>query len=53
MTDHGFRRWARMVIFAVSAVYLQRAAWFIWPRWCGAAAAVYAGRLACVALRAR
>jgi uncharacterized membrane protein YfcA len=32
MTDHGFRRWTRMVIFAVSAVYLVRAAWLFWPR---------------------
>jgi uncharacterized membrane protein YfcA len=32
MTDHGFRRWTRMVIFAVSAVYLVRAAWLLWPR---------------------
>jgi uncharacterized protein len=26
MTDHGFRRWTRLVIFGVSAVYLVRAA---------------------------
>jgi uncharacterized protein len=32
MTDHGFRRWTRVVIFAVSAVYLMRAAWLLWPR---------------------
>jgi uncharacterized membrane protein YfcA len=32
MTDHGFRRWTRRVIFAVSAVYLVRAAWLLWPR---------------------
>jgi uncharacterized membrane protein YfcA len=32
MTDHGFRRWTRMVIFSVSAVYLVRAAWLLWPR---------------------
>src|ERR1700681_2653273 len=31
MTDHGFRRWTRMVIFAVSAVYLGRAFWLILP----------------------
>src|SRR6202035_5066531 len=24
MTDHGFRRWTRLVIFAISAVYLAR-----------------------------
>jgi uncharacterized protein len=32
MTDHGFRRWTRRVIFAVSTVYLVRAAWLLWPR---------------------
>jgi hypothetical protein len=32
MTDHGFRRWTRVVIFAASAVYLMRAAWLLWPR---------------------
>jgi uncharacterized membrane protein YfcA len=32
MTDHGFRRWTRRVIFAVSAVYLARAASLLWPR---------------------
>jgi len=26
MTDHGFRQWTRAIIFAVSAVYLARAA---------------------------
>jgi hypothetical protein len=31
MTDHDFRRWTRMVIFAVSAVYPVRAAWLLWP----------------------
>lgn len=30
MTDHGFRRWTRKLIFAVSAVYLARAAWLLW-----------------------
>jgi len=34
MTDHGFRRSTRMVIFVVSAVYLVRAAWLLWPRQC-------------------
>jgi uncharacterized protein len=29
MTDHGFRRWSRVVIFAISAVYLLRAAWLL------------------------
>ncbi len=32
MTDHGFRRWTRIVIFAVSSVYLVRAAWLLWLR---------------------
>ncbi|HEY6258231.1 MAG TPA: sulfite exporter TauE/SafE family protein [Xanthobacteraceae bacterium] len=32
MTDHGFRRSTRWVIFAVSAVYLVRAAVLLWPR---------------------
>src|SRR6202023_1889861 len=32
MTDHGFRRWTRIVIFAVSAIYLLRAASLLWPR---------------------
>jgi uncharacterized membrane protein YfcA len=27
MTDHGFRQWTRALIFAVSTVYLIRAAW--------------------------
>jgi uncharacterized protein len=26
MTDHGFRRWTRWIIFGVSVVYLARAA---------------------------
>jgi len=29
MTDHGFRRSTRWVIFAVSGVYLLRAGWLI------------------------
>ena len=32
MTDHGFRRWSRVVIFAISAVYLARAGWLLWGR---------------------
>jgi uncharacterized membrane protein YfcA len=32
MTDHGFRQWTRRVIFAVSTVYLVRAAWLLWPK---------------------
>jgi uncharacterized protein len=27
MTDHGYRQWTRAIIFAISAVYLVRAAW--------------------------
>jgi uncharacterized membrane protein YfcA len=30
MTDHGFRRWTRTIIFAVSAVYLFRGAALWW-----------------------
>ncbi len=30
MSDHGFRQWTRVVIFAISAVYLVRAAWLFW-----------------------
>jgi uncharacterized membrane protein YfcA len=30
MTDQGFRRWTRKLIFTVSAVYLARAAWLFW-----------------------
>src|SRR5581483_7941274 len=30
MTDHGFRQWTRAIIFAVSAVYLIRAASLAW-----------------------
>jgi uncharacterized protein len=30
MTDHGFRQWTRAIIFAISAVYLVRAAWLFW-----------------------
>jgi uncharacterized membrane protein YfcA len=30
MTDHGFRQWTRTIIFALSAVYLMRAAWLFW-----------------------
>ena len=30
MTDHGFRQWTRAIIFAVSVVYLLRAAWLFW-----------------------
>ena len=30
MTDDGFRRWTRILIFLVSSVYLARAAWLFW-----------------------
>jgi uncharacterized protein len=30
MTDHGFRQWTRSLIFAISAIYLARAAWLFW-----------------------
>jgi uncharacterized membrane protein YfcA len=32
MTDHGFRQWTRVIIFAISALYLVRAGWLIWYR---------------------
>jgi uncharacterized membrane protein YfcA len=30
MTDHGFRQWTRAIIFAISVVYLMRAATLFW-----------------------
>ena len=30
MTDHGFRQWSRAIIFAISVVFLARAAWLLW-----------------------
>jgi uncharacterized membrane protein YfcA len=30
MTDHGYRQWTRAIIFAISTVYLVRAAWLFW-----------------------
>jgi uncharacterized membrane protein YfcA len=30
MTDHSFRQWTRVVIYAISVVYLARAAWLYW-----------------------
>jgi uncharacterized protein len=30
MTDHGFRRWTRVMILTVSASYLARAGWLLW-----------------------
>ena len=30
MTDHGFRRWTRALILAVSTAYLARAGWLYW-----------------------
>src|SRR5262249_62373316 len=35
MTDVGFRQWTRRVIFAVSAVYLFRAATLLWHGYTG------------------
>jgi uncharacterized membrane protein YfcA len=32
MTDHGFRQWTRVIIFAISAIYLARAGWLFWSR---------------------
>ena len=29
MTDHGFRQWTRRIIYAISLVYLTRAAWLL------------------------
>jgi uncharacterized membrane protein YfcA len=31
MTDHGFRQWTRAIILTISAVYLVRAGWLLWP----------------------
>jgi hypothetical protein len=30
MTDHGYRQWTRVLIFAVSLVFFVRAGWLIW-----------------------
>jgi uncharacterized membrane protein YfcA len=30
MTDHGFRQWTRAIIFAISGIYLVRAAFLVW-----------------------
>jgi uncharacterized protein len=30
MTDHSFRQWTRVVIFAISIVYILRAGWLYW-----------------------
>jgi uncharacterized membrane protein YfcA len=32
MTDHGFRQWTRVIIFAISAIYLVRAGWLMLGR---------------------
>jgi uncharacterized membrane protein YfcA len=32
MSDHGFRRWTRVIILVLSAVYLARAGWLFWRR---------------------
>jgi uncharacterized protein len=30
MTDHGFRQWTRVVIYAICSVYLVRAGMLLW-----------------------
>ncbi len=30
LTDTGFRRWTRWIIFAISTIYLARGAWLLW-----------------------
>ena len=30
MSDHGFRQWSKVIIFAASGVYLLRAVWLFW-----------------------
>jgi uncharacterized membrane protein YfcA len=35
MTDHGYRQWTRAIIFAISTVYLVRAAWLFWHAYDG------------------
>jgi hypothetical protein len=30
MTDHGFRRWTRIIIYAISTVYLIRGGILLW-----------------------
>ena len=30
MTDHGFRRWTRAIIFTIAVVYLIRGGWLLW-----------------------
>jgi uncharacterized membrane protein YfcA len=30
MTDHGFRRWTRLIIFSIAAIYLVRGALLLW-----------------------
>src|SRR5262249_5740611 len=32
MTDHGFRQWTRVIIFAISVIYLARAGYLFWTR---------------------
>jgi uncharacterized membrane protein YfcA len=32
MTDHGFRRWTRIIILTLSAIYLVRGGWLFWKR---------------------
>jgi uncharacterized membrane protein YfcA len=35
MTDDGFRRWTKAIIFAIAAVYLVRGGWMLWQGWPG------------------
>jgi uncharacterized protein len=35
MTDHGYRQWTRAIIFAISILYLIRAAWLFWRAYGG------------------
>jgi uncharacterized protein len=30
MTDHGFRRWTRVIIYTLAVVYLARGGWMLW-----------------------
>ena len=32
MTDHGFRRWTRVIVFTLAAVYLARGGLLLWQR---------------------
>jgi len=32
MTDHGFRRWTRVIVFTLADVYLARGGLLLWQR---------------------